>query len=845
MVPKKADVLISLAIVFLFFASVGYGADESLIQNLSDSVRGGAKISLHSGTGKVRFLAAPVSFSFPHASLLEPDATPEQAARQFLGIYGRLFGLSDPNTELVLHKGREALGERQVTKFEQVYRGLPVIGGELVVQMDRQKNVRSVNGELSPDIDVDITPLISAESAESQALARVSMKYGVPESSLEALSAELSIYNPVLLGDRMNKNFLVWKIVVRAYDDPIKEYVFIDAKSGIGLLSFNQIHALLNRSIYDNDNDRFAGLPGSGPVRVEGGPASAVDEVNYAYDYLGDTYNFYSTFHGRDSIDAVGMQLIATVRYCDLNLPGKYCPYKNAFWNGEQMVFGDNFAGADDVVGHELTHGVTERESRLFYYMQSGAINESLSDIWGEFIDQWNGRGNDAPSVRWLMGEDLPKSIGVVRSMKNPPAKGDPDSMLSPYYYCSWKDGGGVHTNSGVSNKTAYLLTDGGTFGGYTINSIGMDKVAKIYYEVQTNFLTSGSDYQDLADGLYQGCLNLIGTDGITSANCDEVLKTLDAVHMFDLPTKCKNIDVPLCSQGGPTDIFFDDMEIVSGNWAQGANIGVPEWYYISDYVASGEYSIWEYNSPYYSDTYAATASNIPLPSGNIYLQFNHAYEFANGRICYGTSCSPWYPDGGVLEYSVHNGPWTDAESLIVVNGYDRKLNPISYYPNPLGKIRAFAGMSHGYISTKLDLSDFPGQNIRFRFRIGTCGLGVPFLGWFIDDFRIYTCATPYPATVSLASPNGGETLNTGEWADITWQAPSNTAYVNLSYSLDNGVTWKAIVKSFSGSEFQWFVPNLKTTKTKCRVKVTAFDSKGAKIASDKSDLPFTIQALP
>jgi hypothetical protein len=121
----------------------------------------------------------------------------------------------------------------------------------------------------------------------------------------------------------------------------------------------------------------------------------------------------------------------------------------------------------------------------------------------------------------------------------------------------------------------------------------------------------------------------------------------------------------------------------------------------------------------------------------------------------------------------------------------------------------------------------------------------VPFLGWLIDDFRIYTCADPYPIEVSLTDPIGGETLNTGEWVPITWQAPSNTAYVNLSYTLNNGVTWKTIVKNFSGNEFQWFVPNVTTKKTKCRVKVTAFNSKGVKVGGDQSDLFFTIQGLP
>jgi Zn-dependent metalloprotease len=838
------------ALILFFSFSTSFGSDQVLIQRLSESVRGNVRISYHSGTGKLRFIGAPATLSLPQPSAIQADALPEHAARNFLGVYGSLFGISDPENELILDKARQTPDGRHVTKFDQVYKGLPVIAGEIIVNMDHDKNIKSVNGEVSPGIDVDITPLVDIASAEALAVTRVSKKYMIPEGSLEALPGELSIYNPVLLGDRMNKNFLAWKIIVRSEESPIREFVFIDAKSGIGLLSFNQMDTALSRSIYDNNNGNWSwDLPGYGPVRTEGQPDTGNPDVDNAYYNLGDTYDFYMQFHGRDSIDGAGMPLIATVRYCD---PSRSCPYKNAFWNGSQMVFGKGFAAADDVVGHELTHGVTEHESRLFYYMQSGAINESLSDVWGEFIDQWNGRGKDAPKFRWLIGEDLPASFGVIRNMKNPPAKGDPDSMLSPYYYCGWKDGGGVHTNSGVNNKVAYLLTDGATFNGYTINGLGMEKVVKIYYEVQTNLLTSGSDYQDLADAVYQGCVNLIGTV-TTDPDCNEVLKAVNAVHMHALPSKCKTIDVAFCSQGAPTDLFFDDMENTSsGNWVSDYYSGYDYWYYPqypnpldfdATYTTSGQYNIWGYNYQYYADYYIGMASSVTLPaSGNIYLQFNHAHEFSHGTICYGTSCKPYYPDGGVLEYSINGGSWYDAGSLMMINEYDGTLNAsLYYYPNPLGDRKAFVGTSHGYIATKLDLSSFAGQNVRFRFRIGTNDDGYDSYGWFIDDFRIYTCSTPFPSTPSLTYPNGGETLNTGDRVNITWEAPINTAYVNLKYTVDNGSTWKSIDKNISGNAYQWIVPFQKAIKTKCLVKVTAFNKKGGKIGVDKSDAPFTI----
>src|SRR5258706_1790795 len=118
------------------------------------------------------------------------------------------------------------------------------------------------------------------------------------------------------------------------------------------------------------------------------------------------------------------------------------------------MVYGDAMA-ADDVVGHELTHGVTQYTSGLIYSYQSGAINESFSDVWGEFIDQTNGSGNDSSSVKWLIGED--SALGAIRSMSNPPAYSNPDKMSSPDYYTGSGGNVVVHTNSDVEKQSTYL----------------------------------------------------------------------------------------------------------------------------------------------------------------------------------------------------------------------------------------------------------------------------------------------------------------------------------------------------------------------------------------------------
>jgi len=310
--------------VFLFLGALTSSASEmtllrDLSESVSESVRGDLRMSYHSGTTKLRFLGTPPSIALPQPLAIHPDATPEVAAKGFLNVYGSLFGISDPERELQAKKSRQLKDGRSVIKFKQVHQDIPIIGGEVVVNMDRAKNIKSISGEVSPDISLDVTPVLDSQEARGMALGWVSTKYNLPAGNLKIFSSELSIYNPILLGFEMNKNSLVWKIIVQAKGGRIKEFVLIDAKNGMIHLDFNQTDAF--RSIYDNENDPFWGIPGLGPVRNEGDPVSGIADVDHAYDYLGDTYDFYLNTHGRDSIDGAGMDLIATVRYCDPDLP--------------------------------------------------------------------------------------------------------------------------------------------------------------------------------------------------------------------------------------------------------------------------------------------------------------------------------------------------------------------------------------------------------------------------------------------------------------------------------------------------------------------------------------------
>ena len=404
--------------------------------------------------------------------------------------------------------------------------------------------------------------------------------------------------------------------------------------------------------------------------------------------------------------------------------------WANAEWGHDQVFYGDGFA-VDDVVGHELTHGVTQYTSGLVYYFQSGAINESLSDTWGEWIDLTNGKGNDSPGVSWLYGEDLPGGAG--RSMQNPPAFGDPDRMTSPLYYADplLKDSGGVHYNSGVGNKAAFLITHGGSFNGFTVKGLGIEKAAKIYYKVQTGLLTSGSDYNDLGNYLKEACNGLKGTAGITSDDCVQVGNAVAATEMTKQPPVAKAPEAPECKSGWHKDkiLLFDDMEKLTSNW-----IAWSPWGYKLGYATSGKQSMHADDQAVASDDSMETNNSIAVPVGQkTYLHFNHAYQFDN------PSGASW--DGGVVEYRTSSkSNWIDAGSLFTNNsGYTGQIQTGT--GNPLGGRKAFVGRSNGYRSSRVNLSSLAGHKVWFRFRLGTDNTVGDF-GWAIDDVQVYTCTS-------------------------------------------------------------------------------------------------------
>lgn len=738
-------------------------SEEDLIDRLRHTTGGDLRLSYHDETGAARFLGS--SSQHPLMTLSAPSTSVEDAARAFLATYGKLFGLGDANRDLTVHKQTTLADGRSFVRFQQTYEGVPIIGSELIVQTVNRRHIISANGELLPGLDLDTTPAIDAKMARELALGKVAKEYGLRSTDLTATDPELWIHNPAIMGGPGPQfSRLVWRVEVTPVELlPINEFVLIDAQMGAIALHFNQIHTAMDRETYTAGNGTT--LPGT-LVCDESDPTCAAGDAHAsaAHRHAGDTYDFFMDEHGRDGIDDAGMTIISTVHY-DSN-------YVNAFWNGEQMVYGDGagFPLADDVVGHELAHGITDFTSELFYFYQSGAINESLSDVWGEFVDQSNGTGNDSPGVHWAMGEDV-TGLGSIRNMEDPTLHNHPDRMGSPLYYCEQSDlfsgdgdNGGVHINSGVNNKAAYLMTDGGSFNGYTVAGLGISKVSDLYYEAQVGMLTSAADYADLYDALIQASINL----GYSAAERAAVKNALDAVEMSQDPTDCPAPEAPVCESGDPLDVFYDDLENGDGEWQAGSIVGTPYWFVPHStqdiglpgpYATSGKENIWGFaqgwNFGGLSDTFLMMQNDVTLPA-NAYLHFNHSFGFESD------SSGATFWDGGVLEYSVNDGSWQDAAALFTHNGYSGVIS--NGAGNPLGGRDAFGADSRGYISSRLDLSSIAGDDIRFRFRIGTDGSFYDY-GWFIDDVRIYTCEGDANTAPTLgALPD--QTLDVGESRD-------------------------------------------------------------------------------
>ncbi len=260
-----------------------------------------------------------------------------------------------------------------------------------------------------------------------------------------------------------------------------------------------------HRLVYDaQQTDR---LPGR-LARAEGQPCTADPAVDEAYDFSGDTYDFFQQLFQRNSLDDNGMSMISSVHVAEVGDGEHYVPMNNAFWNGRQMAYGDGdglvfqrFTQSLDVVAHELSHGVQSFTSNLRYYGQSGALNEHFADVFGVLVRQWK-NDETAAQANWVVGAEVlvpaPTRRGI-RDMENPGTayRNDPDLGNDPQpadmsqLYTGWRNRGGVHINSGIPNR-AFVLT------AKALGGNAWDIAGRIWYQTLLQ-LTTTSQFSDCA----------------------------------------------------------------------------------------------------------------------------------------------------------------------------------------------------------------------------------------------------------------------------------------------------------------------------------------------------------
>ena len=531
--------------------------------------------------------------------------SPAAAAASWMRHYGSAFGVRDAAHDL--HAERvDSTRAGTVVRLQQTVSGLPVVGGELSLLLDGSNNLVSVAGHLSDSGAVG-APAVSADTARSLAHRAVGKRTGAGD--LSASSPVLAVLDQRLLGGPVLASPLpVWVTTVTSADRRVRHDVYVEAtRGGIVLDLDDNPHA--SHIVCTAGNRRIADptCPGPDVTRVSQ-PWTARDrDKRNAYRFAVAVDSFYLHLLGRNSLDGKGMDLASTVHYCPL-VSDPYdnkCPYDNAFWDGREMVYGTGYASALDVVGHEMTHGVTEHTSHLFSYYQSGALNESESDVMGELIQQIEGPALNASGATdvfnaaksWQIGEvpDPTATVPPVRFMDHPEndKPHDPDSMTSPSYDASGDDSGGVHANAGVGNKAAFLIARGadgdGTFNGYLVAGVSGNgvttsdpygagiteddvvkdvKTANIYYLLD-KMMVDSTTYADVYKLLPQACDALVGktlpmsdgwwsnditTTSISAADCTQVRLAVKATKMNVPPAKAGAVipaAAPYCSNGG------------------------------------------------------------------------------------------------------------------------------------------------------------------------------------------------------------------------------------------------------------------------------------------------------
>ena len=600
-------------------------------------------------------------------------------------------------------------------RYQQMLGQIPVEGGQLNLHL-KGDHLAAVNGDVFALQQAFQNPTISEAQALQNALDKVNAAQYRWEDAAETRFLRAETENPMATwyplgklvmapagGEYASQNYrLAWKFDIYAIRPLYRAYVYVDAQTGEVILEQNRIHTadVLGSAVtaYSGTQAMTADQLSANSYRLrETGRGNGIqtfnmstgtnygnstdftdanniwNNINAQQDEVATdahwgaekTYDFFWTAFGRNSIDGNGFQLKSYVHYDQ--------SYNNAFWDGNRMTYGDGNGTlftpltAIDVTGHEISHGLTEFTANLVYSYESGALNESFSDIFGSAIEHYA-----RPSQwSWKIGEDMTPSGNGIRNMQNPGLSGDPDTYLGNNWATGPGDNGGVHTNSGVQNKWYYILTIGenGTNDNgdsYSVTGLGWTKSSAIAFRNLTVYLGSSSDYADARFYAIRSAADLYGP-------CTaEVIATTNAWYavgvgpVFSNTIQASFTATPTTQCSAPASVTFNNTSINGGTffWDFGDGTTSTALSPQHTYANIGSYSVnlIAYGGPCGNDTLLRTsyvvidtnlACNVTMsPTGSNSLQ---------------TACSgPLFDSGGpAADY----GPNTNSIITIAPNG--------------------------------------------------------------------------------------------------------------------------------------------------------------------------------
>ena len=717
----------------------------------------------------------PEFIKFPSANPLELKGnTIVNKAFNFLETNKGIYNIDSENDIFNVEKTEvDEYGLKHLI-LNQEYKGVPVYDGKLHFHFNEQEKLTSINGNYISTIKLIVEPSLNKSEANIIALRAIeNQDLNFSGETLKVQNSTLYIFAKGLIQGHVTSNYLVYEVEVRN-DLDVREFVFVNAHNGEIVQQFTGMAHAINRVIYEGNTANVVwaegdALPGSLTIWQQ-------NEV-IASEHM---YNFFNNAFGYVSYNGADAQMRTINNSFNISCP-------NASWNGSTTNFCDGTA-SDDVIAHEWGHAYTGSTSSLIYAYQSGAMNESFSDIWGETIDLLNGyedadddqslRTSCGSSDRWRIGEDASAFGGAIRDMWNPPCNGDPGKVTDGNYRCGTFDSGGVHSNSGIPNHAYALLVDGGSYNGQVINGIGFTKAAHIFWRVQSQYLTATSDFSVLADALEAATTDLIGVnleglsttnsaagpsgEIITASDLTEVINVVLAVELRIEPDGCNYTPIlapisDLCDAATSNPIFFEDWENGIGSWTV-EQLPVEETTWESrDWVIENSLPKERMGSAIFGVDPINGNCTTDLENGIIRLQspvinfpnfLDGTFDMAfNHNI---STEDSW--DGANIKYSINSGPWSLLPTMAFVeNAYNGIINPRSAgNDNPMHNQDAFTGSDEGSTSgswgtSVINLSllgVLPNDTIQFRFEVGTDGCNGR-VGWYIDEIMIYNCSEP------------------------------------------------------------------------------------------------------